>query len=115
MKILSQSVSAKRKQVVKVHVDRPAVVKFFTPDNYYKYKKGATHKYWGGFVETPPGRFEIPRKGKYIAVVEKGTFNNPVDLTARIEVSPPEFDYLNGQPENETQRAVIGEYDDTLE
>lgn len=115
MKILSKSVQAKRSEILKVHVDQPAVVKFLTPEDYKRYKKGKTHRYWGGYTEESPARFEVPRKGSYFAVVEKGTFSNPVDLTARVEVCPPEFDYLNGMPENETHTAVEGEYDDTLE
>lgn len=115
MKILSKSVYAKRKQMIIVHVDCPAFVKFFTPDQYNKYKKGLTHRYWGGYSETPPAKFEIPKKGRYYAVVEKGTFNTPVDLTAHVELTPPQFDYMNGIPENETHTEVEGEYDDTLE
>lgn len=115
MKILSKSVSGKRKQVIIVHVDKPAVVKFFTPQQFERYKKGLTHRYWGGMTENPPAEFEIPRKGQYYAVVEKGTFNTPIDLTARVEITPPKFDYMNGEPENETHSDVEVDYDDTLE
>ncbi len=115
MKILSQSVYAKRKQVMMVHVDCPANVKFFTPEEYKKYKKGLTHSYWGGYTDSLPARFEIPRKGRYYAVVEKGTFNSPVSLSAHVEITPPQFDYMNGLPQNETHTEVEGEYDDTLE
>lgn len=115
MKILSQTVSAKRKQILKVHIDQPTVVKYFTPENYRRYKKGLTHNFWGGYVESSPASFEIPRKGSYVAVIEKGSFKNPIEVTGRVEVCPPEFDYLNGNPENETHTDVEGEYDDTLE
>lgn len=115
MKILSKAIQGKRKQMIVVHTDKPTVVKFFTPNNYQRYKKGLTHRYWGGYVETPPAQFEIPRKGVYYAVVEKGSFNNPVELTARVELTPPKFDYLNVDPENETHTDVEVDYDDTLE
>lgn len=115
MKILSKSLYGKRKQIVLVHVDKPAVVKFFSPEQYKKYKMGRTHRYWGGYSESSPAQFEIPRKGQYFAVVEKGTFSQPVDLTARVEITPPKFDYMNGDPENETHSDVEVDYDDTLE
>lgn len=115
MKILSKSFHGKRKEVVTVHVDRPAYVKFFTPDQYHKYKGGRSHRYWGGHYEEMPAEFEVPCKGEYFAVVEKGTYNNPIELEARVEIGPPRFDYMNGSPENETHSDVVGEYDDTLE
>ncbi|TVR38635.1 MAG: DUF1883 domain-containing protein [Cryomorphaceae bacterium] len=115
MKILRQKIYGKRKQLIKVHIDKPAVVKFFTPEAFSRYKRGFTHDYWGGFTEESPAVFEVPKKGVYIAVVEKGTFTNPIEVTARVELTPPEFDYLNGVPENETHSKLEAEYDDTLE
>jgi hypothetical protein len=115
MKILQQHVTAKRKQLIKVHVDQPAVVKFMTPENYRRYKKGLTHRYWGGFTENPPAVFEVPQKGTFVAVVEKGAFNAYLDLKAHVEVCPPEFDYMNGVAQNETHAEMEVEYDDTLE
>lgn len=115
MKILSKKVSAKRKQQILVHVNMPAVVKFFTPKQFENYKKGLTYRYWGGFTETMPAQFEVPKKGDYYAVVEKGTYSNPVDLTAHVELTPPTFDYLNVEEENETHTHLETEYDDTLE
>jgi hypothetical protein len=115
MKLLQQPVYAKRKQVIKVHIDKPAVVKFFTPDEYAKYKKGVTHNYWGGFSENSPARFEVPRKGVYHAVIELGSMSNPIQVQGKVELRDPEFQYMNGVPQNETHENIEVEYDDTLE
>ncbi len=115
MKILSRKVTAKKRQLISVHVDRSAIVKFFTPMQFEKYKKGLTHHYWGGFTEEMPAIFEVPQKGSYFAVVELGTYNNPIALTARVEVKPPQFSYLNVEEQNETRHQLETEYDDTLE
>jgi len=115
MKILQQPVNAKRQQVIKVHIDQPAVVKFFTPVEFKKYKKGITHKYWGGFAENSPARFEVPEKGRYHAVVELGTVKNTIQIKGKVEVKDPEFQYMNGFPQNETHDKIEVEYDDTLE
>lgn len=115
MKILSKSFLGKRKHVVTVHVDRPAHVKFFTPDQYKKYKGGLSHQYWGGHYDEMPAEFEVPYEGEYFAVVEKGTFANPIELEARVEIGPPRFDYMNGSPQNEGQSILEGELDEALE
>jgi hypothetical protein len=115
MKILQQPVDAKRKQVIKVHIDKPAVVKFFTPPEFKKYKKGITHKYWGGFAENSPARFEVPAKGRYHAVIELGAALAHQGVKGTVEVKNPEFQYMNGVPQNETHDKIDVEYDDTLE
>lgn len=117
MKILQKPLSAKCRQIVKVNFSKPTKVKLLSHENFEKYKKGKTHQYRGGFYEASPVEFEIPYDGVWHAVIEKGSFNNPLEVTGTVDLLQPRLDSLNGNLQNETH-AAYGKnfkYDDTLE
>ena len=45
-----------------------------------KYKRGKTHKYYGGWQETSPVIFDVPADGLWHAVIEKGTYKQPIEV-----------------------------------
>lgn len=73
--------NAKKGQTIEVTFDKPTNVKFMTATNFTKYKKGNTHTYYGGFQEESPVEFVIPKNGTWHAVIEKGTFSKPLEVS----------------------------------
>ena len=77
----------KKGTIVKVTFDQPTKVKLMSAWNFTKYKKGKTHSYHGGHYDNSPIEFVIPADGHYNCVIEKGSFNNPKDVTGDVEIA----------------------------
>ena len=114
MKFLYNRFPAKCDQIVRITFTKPTEVRLIAEDQYDLYKKGFQHEYIGGHYEQSPVEFEIPKDGVWYAIVEKGTYSNPLDIEGKVEVLGPRYETLNGSIQMETQRRVQ-EYDDTLE
>jgi hypothetical protein len=81
MRILQKPITAKKGQQIEVTFNRPTNVKLLSASEFRKYKRGKTHKYFGGWQETSPVMFTVPEDGVWHAVIEKGSFQNPIDVS----------------------------------
>lgn len=82
MKFLYRPFEAKRKEIIEVDIDQSTKVKFMTAKDLKSYRMGKTYSYHGGLFEESPVRFVIPYDGVWNAVVERGTFHEPIDVKA---------------------------------
>jgi len=90
MKFLYNSLKGKKKQIVKVTFDTSTKVKLMTAFDLNKYKQGRTHRYRGGFFENGPIFFRLPSDGIWYVVVEKGTYREPKNVQASVELLKPD-------------------------
>ena len=86
MKFLYNSLKGKKKQIVKVNFDTSTKVKLMTAFDLKKYKQGQTHRYRGGFFENGPVFFRLPSDGIWYVIVEKGSYNEPKNVQASVEL-----------------------------
>ncbi|MBL7956139.1 MAG: DUF1883 domain-containing protein [Flavobacteriales bacterium] len=89
MRFLFRTFDVKRKEILEVEIDQPTKVKFMTARDLKAYRMGKTYSYHGGTFEESPIRFVVPYDGQWTAVVEKGTFRDPIEVHARCHVIPP--------------------------
>ena len=82
MKFLFRPFEAKRKEIIEVEIDQPTKVKFMTARDLKAYRQGKTYSFHGGLFEESPVRFVIPYDGVWNAVVEKGTYHQPMEVKA---------------------------------
>jgi hypothetical protein len=82
MKFLFRPFEAKRKEIIEVEIDQPTKVKFMTARDLKAYRMGKTYSYHGGLFEESPVRFVIPFDGVWNAVVEKGSYYQPMEVKA---------------------------------
>lgn len=87
MRYLHQILKAKKGQQIKVHFSQPTKVLLLGDFQYNNYKENRTYNYRGGLLEHSPQEFEIPNDGKWHVVVEKGSYYNPADIVASVEVA----------------------------
>jgi len=114
MKFLHKPIKAQAGDLIRVEFSKPTRVLLIHSRQFEKYKKGKTYHYRGGPAETSPVEFTVPFEGVWHAVIEKGTYRNPIDLTGNAELIKQKPATLNGAEQNETHTPVE-EYDDTLE
>jgi hypothetical protein len=115
MRFLHKPFSARAKDEIIVTFDAPTVVKLIHSSQFKNYKKGITYEYRGGQSDKSPVVFVVPFDGVWHAIIEKGTYSKPLDVTGDAELRKPLPDTLNGLEQNETHQKVSGPYDDTLE
>ena len=89
MRFLFRTFDVKRKEILEVEIDQPTKVKFMTARDMKAYRQGKTYSFHGGTFEESPIRFVVPYDGQWTAVVEKGTFRNPIEVKAQCHVVPP--------------------------
>ncbi len=89
MRFLHKTFEAKRKEIIEVEIDKPTNVKFMTGLDMKAYKLGKTHTYFGGRFEESPVRFVVPFDSVWNVVVEKGTYRDPLEVSAGCRVIPP--------------------------
>ncbi|NEN22498.1 DUF1883 domain-containing protein [Cryomorpha ignava] len=114
MKFLHQPFTAKAKERIVVDFDKPTKVLLIHTSQFAKYKGGRTYQYHGGHAETSPTEFTVPFDGVWHAIIEKGTYHNPLNVSGKAKLIKPRYSTLNGAEQNETHQK-IEEYDDTLE
>jgi hypothetical protein len=109
MKILQQAVKVRKNQIIQVHFDKPVVVKLLSKGMFPKYKNGVRHVCQGGFFEHSPAKFTVPYDGVWHAVIEKGSYFNPLSVKGRVEILPPEIKepvYFDNEPEEDKQELI---------
>jgi len=114
MKFLHKPLKAQAGDVIRVEFSRPTRVLLIQSRQFEKYKKGKTYHYRGGESEKSPVEFTVPFDGVWHAIIEKGTFKNPIDVSGNAELIKQKPLTLNGTEQNETH-IPVEEYDDTLE
>jgi len=114
MKFLHKPLKAQAGDVIRVEFSRPTRVLLIQSRQFEKYKKGKTYHYRGGESEKSPVEFTVPFDGVWHAIIEKGTFKNPIDVSGNAELIKQKPITLNGTEQNETH-IPVEEYDDTLE
>jgi hypothetical protein len=72
-----------------VEIDVATKVKFMTGKDFKAYRNGKTHTYVGGLYEESPVRFVVPHDAVWNVVVEKGTYNAPIEVQASCRVMAP--------------------------
>lgn len=115
MKFLHKPFQAKANDRIIITFSQPTRVLLIHSSFFSKYKKGQTYQYRGGHSEKSPVEFIVPFDGQWHAVIEKGTFKNPLEVTGNAELKRPSPRTLNGMEQLETSREVGEEYDDTLD
>lgn len=113
MKFLHKPFKAQAGDLIRVEFTKPTRVILLHSRQFDKYKKGRTYQYRGGNAENSPVEFTVPFDGVWHAIIEKGTYRNPLDVTGNAELLKQNIT-LNGEEQNETHTPVE-EYDDTLE
>lgn len=114
MKFLHKPFIAKSKDRIVVEFDKPTKVLLIQAPEFKKYKAGRTYRYRGGFAEKSPVEFVVPQDGTWHAIIEKGTFKKPLNVTGNAKLIPG-YDTLNGMEQLEGRKGVVSEYDDTLD
>jgi hypothetical protein len=89
MKFLYRTYEAKRKEIIEVEIDQPTRVKFMTARELKAYRKGKTHTFMGGLFEESPVRFVVPFDAQWNAVVEMGSYAQPLELKASCRLMAP--------------------------
>lgn len=115
MKFLHRPFNAKANDRIKVTFSKPTKILLIHSEQFKNYKGGRTYTYRGGFMEKSPAEFTVPFPGTWHAVIEKGTYKNPLEVTGNAEIYTPGPATLNGTEQTETSRPGIKDYDDTLE
>lgn len=86
MKYLHRILKAKKGMHIKVHFSQPAKVLLLGDYHYKNYKEHRTYNYRGGNLEHSPQNFVIPNDGLWHVVVERGSYFNPKNIVAAVEV-----------------------------
>ncbi len=115
MKFLHKPFKARANDRITVSFSRPTKVILLHASQFKKYKKGQTYQYRGGFEEQSPVEFTVPFDGVWHAVIEKGSYKNPIQVDGNAELHRPGPETLNGTEQMETHQKYSGSYDDTLE
>lgn len=115
MKFLRQPFQAKAKDRIIVSFDKPTRVLLLHSTQLNNYKLGKTYQYRGGHETNSPVEFIVPSDGVWYAIIEKGTYKNPINVTGSAKLVKPRPATLNGPEQMETHEKVSGPYDDTLE
>ncbi len=115
MRFLHKAFSAKANDRIIIHFDKPTVIKLIHSSHFANFKKGRTYQYRGGHAEKSPMEFIVPFEGSWHAIIEKGTYTAPLDVSGSAELKRPGPATLNGSEQMETHEKIKGEYDDTLE
>ncbi|MEM9050615.1 MAG: DUF1883 domain-containing protein [Bacteroidota bacterium] len=115
MKFLHKPFLAKAKDKIEVSFTTPTKVLLIESSQFKRYKKGQTYQYRGGFSQNSPVTFDVPFEATWHAIIEKGTFNNPIEVSGDAKLIPHRYDTLNGLEQTGAAKREIDEYDDTLD
>jgi len=74
----------KQGNIVEVTLGYAANVKIMDSSNYASYKKGAKHRYIGGYVKRSPYKVSIPNSGHWYVAVDLGGHAGKVSSSVRI-------------------------------
>lgn len=95
MKFLYKKFQAKKKEIIEVTIDRPTKVRFMTAVDFKRYKNGRSFNFFGGTFDGSTVHFVLPYDSVWHVVVEKGSHYEPMELTAKCRVLPPDRQVLS--------------------
>ena len=87
MKYLHRILKAKKGMHIKGHFSEPTKVLLLGDYHYKNYKEHRTYDYRGGHLEHSPQNFVIPNDGLWHVVIERGSYYNPKNIVANVEVT----------------------------
>jgi hypothetical protein len=87
MKYLHRILKVKKGTHVKVHFSQPAKVLLLGDFHYRNYKDHKTFNYRGGDLQQSPHQFTIPSDGLWHIIVERGSYYQPKNIVAAVEVT----------------------------
>jgi len=88
MKYLHRVFKAKKGTHVVVNISQPARVLLLGDYHYRQYKDHKTYSYRGGMIEGSKEEFTVPNDGLWHVVIEKGSYYNPMEITASVDIIP---------------------------
>lgn len=72
-------------QIVKVTLKGNAAnVRLLDSSNFQKYKRGAKHSYYGGYVKRSPYSITVPRSGKWYLAIDLGGYSGKVSSSVNV-------------------------------
>ena len=71
--------------VVVVTLDKQANVRLLDDSNFYSYKSGQRHSYYGGLAKVSPTRIAAPHAGHWHLVIDLGGYAGTVNASVRVE------------------------------
>ena len=86
MRFLRAKVKARVGERLTVEFSEPTKVLIMTDREFKKYQNHNTYSFFGGEKESPY-EFTVPKSTSWNVVVEKGSYFNPKDITAKITKS----------------------------
>ena len=95
MRFLYKKFQGKRKEILRVEMDAKTKVKFMTAQEFKLYEKGKTHRYYGGTFDPGEVFFVLPFDSVWHAVVERGSYFNPMQLQASCSLLGPDSNQLS--------------------
>lgn len=90
MRFLYKKYQAKKKEIIQVRTDGRTKVKFLTARDFKQYQRGKTHRYYGGTFDAGEVKFVCPFDSVWHAVVEQGTYSEPINISATCSLLPPD-------------------------
>jgi hypothetical protein len=88
MKYLHRVFKAKKGTRVVVNISQPARVLLLGDYQYKQYKEHKTYTYRGGMIEASKEEFTVPNDGLWHVVIEKGSYYNPMEISASVDILP---------------------------
>ena len=90
MRFLYKKYQAKKKEIIQVTTDGRTKVKFLTARDFKQYQRGRTHRYYGGTFDAGEVKFVCPFDSVWHAVVEQGSYSEPIEIAASCSLLPPD-------------------------
>lgn len=84
MQFLHWEFDASPQNVILVNLDKQANVRLLDAYNFGRYRRGETHRYFGGHAKASPVRLTPPHYGHWYVVVDLGGYGGSVQASARM-------------------------------
>lgn len=84
MNFLHQEFDVGPDDLLEVTLDGPANVMLLDSENYDRYRKGESFRYFGGLAKTSPMPLVPPQRGRWHVVVDLGGFAGRVRAGVRV-------------------------------
>lgn len=85
MDFLLSEVNLVSNQSVVVELDRAANVKVMDASNFQRYRRGESHRYYGGHAARSPVAIRPPCGGHWYVTVDLGGFSGRVRAAVRVQ------------------------------
>lgn len=84
MNFLHYSINLRSQDIVEVTLDKQANVRLLDDYNFAQYRRGAQHKYYGGYTKTSPVRLKAPAAGHWNVVIDLGGYSGTVKASVNV-------------------------------